>query len=377
MTIGKMKRSTLIWLLAIGALLGVIALATTAVVMHKTSSTEFCVSCHSMQTPLAEYQGTIHFQNKHGVRAECADCHIPNDTLGYVVTKVRAVKDIYHEIAGTLDTDADYEARRQHMAETVWSQMKANDSATCRSCHEFTAMTLLDQRPAAREMHQSAIANNETCIDCHKGIAHLLPDTSDSAQSGAAELAKAAQSASKTAATLYTYETTPFYLGETESHNQGNLLPTTQLSAVSRSQNRIEVTVTGWQQDGVDAVIYAARGKRILSALLGDDAKAALKVGESFTDESTNITWHQVSLTVWLDNGKLLDNDKPLWDYSSQLMSANCTGCHGLTPLDHFNSNQWIGVIKGMESHTSLTKEQSRILTQYVQKHASDMKGGE
>ena len=46
--------------------------------------------------------------------------------------------------------------------------------------------------------------------------------------------------------------------------------------------------------------------------------------------------------------------------------------CHGLTALDHFNANQWIGVIKGMEPRTSLTPEQARMLTQYVQKHASD-----
>ncbi|MGO3398588.1 MAG: NapC/NirT family cytochrome c, partial [Serratia proteamaculans] len=41
--------------------------------------------------------------------------------------------------------------------------------------------------------------------------------------------------------------------------------------------------------------------------------------------------------------------------------------------LDRFNANQWIGVIKGMAPRTSLTQEQLRVLTQYVQKHASDM----
>lgn len=34
------------------------------------------------------------------------------------------------------------------------------------------------------------------------------------------------------------------------------------------------------------------------------------------------------------------------------MMSANCTGCHGLTALDRFNANQWIGVIKGMAPRT-------------------------
>ncbi|MGL5199442.1 MAG: NapC/NirT family cytochrome c, partial [Aeromonas veronii] len=55
--IGKLIRKTWFWLLLLGALLGVAALGVTVTVLHKTSSTEFCVSCHSMQTPLAEYQG--------------------------------------------------------------------------------------------------------------------------------------------------------------------------------------------------------------------------------------------------------------------------------------------------------------------------------
>lgn len=74
-----------------------------------------------------------------------------------------------------------------------------------------------------------------------------------------------------------------------------------------------------------------------------------------------------------MDQSQLIGDQGKLWQYASTLMSNNCTGCHGLTALDHFNANQWIGVIKGMESRTSLTPEQARMLTQYVQKHASDM----
>ena len=48
-------------------------------------------------------------------------------------------------------------------------------------------------------------------------------------------------------------------------------------------------------------------------------------------------------------------------------MANNCTGCHGLTELNRFNANQWIGVVKGMSGRTSLTQEQVRLLTQYVQ----------
>ncbi len=50
-----------------------------------------------MTIPYEEYQGSVHFSNSKGIRAECSDCHIPQDAIGYLITKVRASKDLYHE----------------------------------------------------------------------------------------------------------------------------------------------------------------------------------------------------------------------------------------------------------------------------------------
>ena len=122
-------------------------------------------------------------------------------------------------------------------------------------------------------------------------------------------------------------------------------------------------------REGIAAVIEGQPDMQ----LVGEAARKALVTGKSETDSATNLTWHQVSLTAWVDQSQLIGDQGKLWQYASTLMSNNCTGCHGLTALDHFNANQWIGVIKGMESRTSLTPEQARMLTQYVQKHASDM----
>ncbi len=127
--------------------------------------------------PFKEYQGSVHFSNAKGIRAECADCHIPSDPIGYFVTKVRATKDIYHEfVTGKIDTPEKYEAHRQELAEMVWQQMRGNDSATCRSCHDFDAMEPFEQSHEAVKMHEYAKANNQTCIDCHKGVAHFAPE---------------------------------------------------------------------------------------------------------------------------------------------------------------------------------------------------------
>ena len=80
-------------------LMGVGALALWGVqgVMHKTSSPEFCASCHSMSYPQQEWEGSSHFANAKGIRAECSDCHIPNEGWHYVKAKVTALKDLYFE----------------------------------------------------------------------------------------------------------------------------------------------------------------------------------------------------------------------------------------------------------------------------------------
>lgn len=110
-----------------------------------------------MEIPFKEYQGSVHFSNAKGIRAECADCHIPSDPIGYLVTKVRATKDIYHEfVTGKIDTPEKYEAHRQELAEMVWQQMRGNDSATCRSCHDFDAMEPFEQSHEAVKMHENA-----------------------------------------------------------------------------------------------------------------------------------------------------------------------------------------------------------------------------
>ncbi|WP_447871459.1 NapC/NirT family cytochrome c [Serratia fonticola] len=369
----KRRRWGWLWILVIGIVLGAALLAGTATVFHKTSDTAFCVSCHTMQQPLAEYQGSVHFQNAKGIRAECADCHVPHEPLDYLWTKIRAVKDIYGEMTGKIDTPEKYEAHKLAMAQSVWKTLKENDSATCRSCHSFDAMDITAQRPEARIQHPVAIKQGETCIDCHKGVAHILPDMSGAAQAGAAELAKAAAETSPTATTLFTIATEPFFLKADDTHNAGNLMPSTEVHVVKQEGDKVLVDVSGWQQDGVSEVFYAAQGKRILSVLLGEDARKLLKTGNTMTDAETGLVWHQVSLQVWLPRKQLIDDQQKIWRYTADMMSANCTGCHGLTALDRFNANQWIGVIKGMAPRTSLSQEQLRVLTQYVQKHASDM----
>jgi len=75
-----------------------------------------------------------------------------------------------------VDTKEKFDAHRLEMAEREWARMKANNSAECRACHNFDAMDFTQQKTVAEKMHKMAISEGKTCIDCHKGIAHQLPD---------------------------------------------------------------------------------------------------------------------------------------------------------------------------------------------------------
>ncbi|KIC45023.1 4Fe-4S ferredoxin [Ruegeria sp. ANG-S4] len=143
--------------------------------LELTNTEEFCTSCHSMETNLGEYRETIHYNNHSGVRAICSDCHVPHEWNHKIKAKVMAVKDVYHELVGTIGTAEKYEAHRLSMAAAVWKKMKASDSRECRNCHNFDYMDFTIQEARAASEHQRAIDNNMTCIDCHQGIAHNLP----------------------------------------------------------------------------------------------------------------------------------------------------------------------------------------------------------
>ncbi|MGE5505176.1 MAG: NapC/NirT family cytochrome c [Actinomycetota bacterium] len=153
--------------------LGVIVWGAFNTAMEATNTLDFCVTCHEMRdTVFQEYKGTVHYTNRSGVRAGCPDCHVPRPWVWKVVRKVQASNELYHALRGTIDTPEKFEAHRLELAQRVWAAMKATDSRECRNCHGFDAMNAETQRPRARAQHAAAAAEGQTCIDCHKGIAH-------------------------------------------------------------------------------------------------------------------------------------------------------------------------------------------------------------
>lgn len=172
---GLIGLSTLFLLLA-GVIAGILFWGGFNTVLEMTNKMEFCISCHEMRENVyMEYQDTVHFKNASGVQATCADCHVPRPWVHKVVRKIKATNEVFHKVTGKIDTPEKFEQHRWVMANRVWDTMKATDSRECRNCHDFTSMDLSEQDRYSSKRHSRAIDRGETCIDCHKGIAHKMP----------------------------------------------------------------------------------------------------------------------------------------------------------------------------------------------------------
>lgn len=138
----------------------------------------YCISCHEMRDNVyREYQSTVHAINPSGVRASCPDCHVPREWFPMFFRKAKSVNELYHSIIGAIDTREKFLERRHYLAQKVWDTMQSNDSLECRNCHELVYMNLEKQSEGAQYAHNKAQQDGMTCINCHMGIAHELPET--------------------------------------------------------------------------------------------------------------------------------------------------------------------------------------------------------
>ncbi|MES2049515.1 MAG: NapC/NirT family cytochrome c [Pseudomonadota bacterium] len=144
--------------------------------LEATNTLEFCTGCHEMRdTVYQEYKETVHYSNRTGVRAVCSDCHVPKEWGHKMLRKAKASFEVWGKLVGSIDTKEKFEAKRMEMATHEWDRMKASGSRECKNCHSFDGMSPQKQKPKAQKNHEQAKKEGKTCIDCHKGIAHLLP----------------------------------------------------------------------------------------------------------------------------------------------------------------------------------------------------------
>lgn len=164
-------------LLGAGIIAGALSWAGFLAFVEASSDPRMCQSCHEMREfVFKEYEQSVHWTSRSGVRPMCADCHVPHGFFPKMGTKIRAtLVEVPSHLMGNIDTPEKFEAKREELARRVWARMEQDDSQACRHCHDVNAMSAEDQALRAVREHEAGFAEGKTCIDCHKGIAHQLP----------------------------------------------------------------------------------------------------------------------------------------------------------------------------------------------------------
>ncbi|MBO0755674.1 MAG: NapC/NirT family cytochrome c [Bradyrhizobiaceae bacterium] len=168
------KWLTAVALLGVGAAVGAAAIVLSTEVNRRTSTDTFCTSCHSMATLASDshFTQSVHQRNAAGVRVGCGDCHIPaGNWFSETYTHVSmGMKDVIAEYTHNFNDPATWEKRRTELAAEVRDDMRSNDGATCRKCHDATAIR--PTNAAGRAAHAMVQQGRVTCIDCHFNLAH-------------------------------------------------------------------------------------------------------------------------------------------------------------------------------------------------------------
>ena len=342
------------------------------------STNEFCVGCHTMQQNYEEYTQSVHFKNASGVRADCVDCHQPKDLVGMIETKLMASKDVYNQfITKKIDTPEKFEEHRLELAQMVWKRMEKQNSSTCKSCHNYSAMDHAKQSPAAAAAMTEAASKDMNCIECHKGIAHELPNMAGGFQKDFQGLQAEATSQGATSEKLYSLgEKDIFATDDTKGKSEGKLLPASEVTVLERKGDMLKVEVNGWlEKAGKGRVMTEYMGKRVFKATIRGEVKANEKIIKEETDPATNIVWQNISVQGWITKSDMIDSIKPIWNYAEDMYASTCNACHAAPDPGHFTANGWIASLKAMSSYYRLTKTEERTLLKYLQNHGSDTGG--
>jgi nitrate/TMAO reductase-like tetraheme cytochrome c subunit len=173
-------------LLAAGALVGMASLVAATEMIRQSSTDAFCTgACHSMRWADEAYKRSVHYRNSMGMRAGCADCHIPHHNghsgpLAYlerVAFKTNiGIRDVIAEMHGVISTREKWEQERPGLSQNVERWFKAGHSITCQSCHDLRAFGG-DYSEMTKMVHADLLhASSVNCIKCHKHAGHVYRD---------------------------------------------------------------------------------------------------------------------------------------------------------------------------------------------------------
>jgi trimethylamine-N-oxide reductase cytochrome c-type subunit TorC len=351
--------------------------------MEYTNREEFCIGCHEMKDNVyVELQETVHWSNRTGVRAICSDCHVPHNWTDKIARKMQASKEVWGAIFGTINTPEKFEAKRLELAQHEWARFQANGSLECRNCHDYDSMDWDKMSAEARRFMQPAAERNQSCMDCHKGIAHHLPKQMNVDDPMLARLIQEASSVSlEVGETYYSAKSVDLFIDSELAQQAGVLQVASEVTVLETRSDSVKLAIPAWRKEkGFGRVLYEGFGQNISSAVMSKEAaqnEALMETRQTnVIDDLTGLPWAEVQVELWAEKGAYLASRETLWSTAGQTYRDACSVCHTEPAPEHFDANTWPAMFAGMVGFTNMNASTQELVLKYLQLHSSDYAAG-
>ncbi len=345
--------------------------------LEVTNTEKFCISCHEMADNVyLELQETVHWSNRTGVRATCPDCHVPHEWDNKIARKMQASKEVWGKVFGTINTREKFLEKREELARHEWARLEANNSLECRNCHDYDSMDWDAMSDEAVFYMQPAAERNVGCIECHKGIAHHLPEREPGTSHIIAQLDGRAASSLKGGEDYFAYKPVKIYENSDMSTPAGTLNLAAKIEVTQASGDMVEFTMTAWRKNkGYGRVLYDDFGMNTRVAVLERETaqdEEIVTAGTPQMDDNTGLDWSEVKLSLWAPKSGFVADPSQLWEVAEASYAESCSGCHAQPDPDHFSTNAWPALFSGMVGFTNMDPIEQELVLTYLQNHSSD-----
>lgn len=346
--------------------------------MDYTNTEEFCLSCHTMRdNMLPELQKTVHWKNRSGVRAYCMDCHVPHNFTDKMARKMQASREVLSHVMGDIGTREKFLNHRIVLAQREWARFKANNSKECRNCHDYDSMDFDKMRVTSQMIMRSAAERDASCVDCHRGIAHELPEIDGHGNPAFASLLSEASTVRVSPGGTYvSVVPQSIYLDGDLTQAIGSIEVSTPVKVLEQTDKAQLVELELWRKNkGLARVWYNSFGLNVTNAIINRDVdknSEFITVLEAREDEMTGLEWEKIHAQVWIEPGHLLNSVETIWDIARNSYDTACSVCHRQPQPASHDANQWPGLWAGMVGFTNLDSGTAEIVLKYLQLNSSD-----
>ena len=185
------RRGLIIVISIIAALSISLYLGFEPVTRHYLATDEVCGYCHvereylhtvrmsytSIHPPAERIEAGVPEQLRDRVPAHCVDCHLPPGFVNtaFTYTHYLSITDLFGHFRDREGERAgDWIPLSAARSYRVRNRLQEYDSATCRTCHIMEE--IVPETTRGKTAHKDAVANDETCIECHTNLVHRFVD---------------------------------------------------------------------------------------------------------------------------------------------------------------------------------------------------------